>query len=100
VALSSSQSSSPLTADLLAATRVGTDSSGVPLYLSDYFQTWSSMTTSAIAGAKTVNTAGTAAEASFSGMIGVTSVPLRDGDDQSVVSAQLGIGTCDAEDYR
>jgi prepilin-type N-terminal cleavage/methylation domain-containing protein len=100
VALSSSQTSSPLTADLLAATRVATDSAGVPLYLSDYFQSWSSMTTSSIAGAKTVNAAGTVAEASFSGMIGVTSVPLRDGDPLSVVAAEVGVGTCDAEDYR
>lgn len=100
VALSSSQTTSPLTTALLGGTQVATDSSGVPLYLSDYFQSWSSMTTSSIAAAKQVNTAGTAAEASFSGMIGVTSVPLRTGDDLSVVSAQVGVGTCDAEDYR
>lgn len=100
VALTSSQTSSPLTSDLLAATRVATDSGGVPLYLSDYFQSWSSMTTATVASAKTINTAGTVAEASFSGMIGVTSVPLRDGDDLSVVAAEIGVGTCDAEDYR
>jgi prepilin-type N-terminal cleavage/methylation domain-containing protein len=100
VALSSGQSTSPLTPAMLTATQVGIDSNGAPLFLSDYFQTWSSMTSGSATAAKTIGAAGTTATASFSGMIGVTSVPLRTGDATSVVGAQLGSGSCDAEDYR
>lgn len=100
VALNSSQATSPLTASILTTTQVGTDSTGAPLYLSDYFQTWSSMTSSSIASARTLNSAGTLATASFSGVINVNTVPLRLGDDSSAIGAQLGTGSCDAEDYR
>src|SRR5262249_38635453 len=100
VALSSSDTSSPLTAALPTGTQVGTDPTGAPLFLSDYFQTWSSMNASAITAAKTFGASGTTAEASFSQLIGVTSVPLRPGDETSTVGAQIGVGSCDAEDYR
>ena len=100
VALSSSQATSPLTAALLTSTQVGLDSSSQPLYLSDYVATWSSLTSSSAAATATIGANNTTAAASFSGAIGITTVPLRPGDDTSALGAQLGAGSCDAEDYR
>lgn len=100
VNVSSSDVATPLTNMLLASTQVGNDLNGEPLWLSDYFSSWSSMDAPAASGAKTLGADGTTAAASFGGMLGVTSVPLRAGDDSSVIGAQLGVGSCTAEDYR
>jgi prepilin-type N-terminal cleavage/methylation domain-containing protein len=100
VALASTQAASPLTAALLTSTQVGLDSSSAPLYLSDYFATWGSLTTSSAAATATIGSGNTTAAASFSGAIGITTVPLRPGDATSSLGAQLGAGSCDAEDYR
>lgn len=100
VPLSSTQSTSPLTAAVLTSTKVGVDSSGTPMYLSDYFATWGSLTTSSAAAAVTIGSGSTTAAASFTGAIGITTQPLRPGDDTSALGAQLGAGSCDAEDYR
>lgn len=100
VPLSSTQSASPLTGAILTGTQVAVDSSGVPVMLSDYFASWTSLNSGGVASARTISADGTTATASVSGMIGVTSVPLRSGDSTSVVGAQLGVASCDAEDYR
>lgn len=100
VPLSSSDMVSPLTDELLAQTQVGTDGDGNPLWLSDYFSSWSSMDTGTVSSAKTVGADGSTVAASFSGMIGVKTVPLRPGDDSSVIAADIAAGACTAEDYR
>ena len=100
VALSSSDATSPLTSNLLAQTQVANDSSGNPLWLSDYFASWSSMDTSTATSSKTIGADGTTVNASFSGMIGVTTKPLDASNESSSIGAELGVGSCTAEDYR
>jgi prepilin-type N-terminal cleavage/methylation domain-containing protein len=100
VDVNSSQLASPLTAALLSSTRVATDSAGQPIYLSDYFASWSSLYSASAAASKTLGATGTTAAASVSGVIGVTTIPLREDDDTSAVGATVGLGSCDAEDYR
>jgi len=100
VALSSSDIASPLSAELLAQTQVGTDGDGNPLWLSDYFSSWSSMDVGTVSSAATLGADGSTVAASFSGMIGVKTVPLRAGDDSSVIAADIATGACTAEDHR
>ena len=100
IPLSSSDTASPLTPGMLSTTQVGTDSNGNPLWLSDYISSWTSMDTSTVQSAKTFGSDGSTVSTSFSGMIGVTTVPLRAGDESSVVAAQIAPGGCTAEDYR
>jgi len=100
VTVSSTQPVSPLTAALLAQTQVGTDSDGAPLWLSDYFTSWSSMDAPTVASSKTLAPDGTTVETSFSGMLSIQTIPLREGDDSSSVGAAFAPGSCTAEDYR
>ena len=100
VNVSSADTTSPLTADRLSTTQVGNDSLGAPLWMSDYIASWSSMDADTVSASRTVGADGTTVNASTTGMIGIRSVPLRSGDDSSTVAANVGVGSCTAEDYR
>jgi prepilin-type N-terminal cleavage/methylation domain-containing protein len=100
VNVSSADTASPLSADILANTQVGNDSTGNPLWLSDYVQRWSSVDATSANAGTTVASDGTTVTSSVSGVIGLTSQPLRSGDDSSIIGADFGVGSCTAEEYR
>lgn len=100
VAVSSTDTTSPLTPELLAQTQVGNDATGAPLWLTDYFTSWSSMDATSVAAAKTLGADGTTAAATSSGVMNVSTVPLQEGDDSTALGVQLAAGSCTAEEYR
>lgn len=99
-AISSSQAASPLTPELLATTQVGTDLDGEPLWLSDYVSGWQSLDSTTAESAKTFGPDGTTVSTTVNGVVSISSVQLRPGDEGSVVAAELAPGGCTAEDYR
>lgn len=98
VAISSANSTDPLAAIDLQ-TLVGEDSSGAALRLSDYIQSWSSLTATAVTGATVIAANGTAASIGVPGVFTFTSKPLRS-DLLSTVGLQLGAASCTASDIR
>lgn len=100
VNVSSSDTTSPLTPELLAQTQAGTDPDGNPLWLSDYFASWSSMDTAAVSSAKSFADNGTTASVNTSGVVSVTTVPLDASNDATAIGVQVAVGSCTAEEYR
>ena len=98
VAISSSHANDPLTT-IDPMTIVGVDGSGIALHLSDYVQSWSSLTSTAAAAATVVNANGTAASITVPGVFTFTSTPLR-AVPGSTFGLQLGSASCTAGDIR
>ncbi len=101
--ISSSQSTDPLAGiSLVSGTGgvvVGVDGSGVPLYLGDYIQSWSSLTAPAIDAAKQLASNGTSVSLSLPGVFTVTSRPLRS-EAESTAGLQVAAASCVAGDIR
>lgn len=103
ISISSTQTSDPLAGISLMSGAggvvVGVDGSGLPLYLGDYIQSWSSLTASAIDAAKQLASNGTSVSLALPGVFTVTSRPLRSEPD-STAGLQLAAGSCVAGDVR
>jgi hypothetical protein len=101
--ISSSQTTDPLAAISLASGTggvvVGVDGTGVPLYLGDYIQSWSSLTAPAIGAAKQLASNGSSVSLSLPGVFTVTSRPLRTEAD-STAGLQIAAASCVAGDIR
>lgn len=89
----------PLGSVDLATTQVGVDGFGQPLYLGDYLQQWSSLTSGSIVSNSQVTTDGRTATTSVPGVFSITSKALRDEPD-STAGLQLGAISCVAGDLR
>jgi hypothetical protein len=98
VAISSTAETDPL-AGIDLESLVGVDTSGLPLRLSDYVQSWSSLTSTAVTQATMLAADGTAAGLTVPGVLTLTSKPLRS-DAESTVGLQLGAISCTASDIR
>jgi Tfp pilus assembly protein PilV len=90
----------PLANPSLLSTQVGVDPNGQPLYLSDYLQSWSSLTSPGMTTATKVTTSGTSVSTTFPGFLAIQSVPLRTTDPDSTFGVQIGAATCTAGDLR
>lgn len=103
IAISSSSTSDPLAAiSLLSAPGgavVGVDATGVPLYLGDYIQSWSSLTAPAIDTAKQLASNGSSVSLSLPGVFTVTSKALRT-EAESTAGLQIAAASCVAGDIR
>ena len=103
IPLSGTQATDPLaTVNLTVGpggTMVGV-SGGRVVYLGEYLTSLSSQTADTLAGGSTVRPNGRGIEGSLPPMIGLTTVPLRAGEDLSSVNVELGRFSCVAEDLR
>lgn len=101
--LSHSQTTDPLQGISLA-----TDSTGWPvawngsrvLMLGEYISSMSSQTASSLAALRTVDPTGKRVESRAGAMVSVGTVPLRQGEDLSGVTVEIGHLSCIAEDRR
>ncbi len=100
VALSNSNSTSPLAGISLATTQVWTYA-GAPVYLSDYISSWGSATTSALSGMKQSTPNDQLLSAKLDGFITVTTAGVQaTAPTTSSLTAQLGIVACSGADAR
>lgn len=79
--------------------QVGTDSAGLPVYMSDYIASWSSLTSSGTTIGTSIGTDQKPTRGSYS-LLSINTQPLRSGDSASAVGVKLGAMSCVAEDYR
>jgi prepilin-type N-terminal cleavage/methylation domain-containing protein len=100
VALDHGQTASPLDLVGLSTTQVGVDTFGMPIFLGDYVSSWSSATTGSIGAGKSIDSDANRVEASYDGLVKLTSVPMRPGDPTSTVGLLAGSLSCIAEDNR
>jgi prepilin-type N-terminal cleavage/methylation domain-containing protein len=96
---SSTQTSDPLASVDLATWPVG-QNNGRTVYLGEYLTSLSSQTATSLTAANTATNGGRGTDTRISAMVGLTTVPLRSGEDLSNVNVQLGVMTCGAEDNR
>jgi prepilin-type N-terminal cleavage/methylation domain-containing protein len=99
-ALDQTQSASPLAAVNLATTVVGTDSSGSSVYLGDYLTSWGSLTSSGVTSGQTVDADKNHVEASYDGLVTLSTTAMRSGDPTSTAGVKVGSLSCIAEDNR
>ncbi len=103
IAISSSSTSDPLASISLQSAPggalVGVDTTGLPLYLGDYIQSWSSLTAGAIDTAKQLASNGSSVSLSLPGVFTVTSKALRT-EPESTAGLQVAAASCVAGDIR
>lgn len=98
ITISSTNVTDPL-ASIDLETIVGADSDGAVLRLSDYVQSWSSLSSTATTGFTVLAGNGTAASINVPGVFTFDSKPLRS-DADATFGMQLGAASCSAGDIR
>jgi len=97
--LSSAQAADPLAAIDMSTWPVG-QNNGRTVFLGEYLTSFASQTASSLAATKSLTGGGHGSDTRIGSMVGLTTVPLRQGEDLSNVNVQLGVMTCGAEDNR
>lgn len=99
VPISSSLGTDPLAAIPLATTAVGLSTDGTILYLGDYVQTWSSLTSTTITAGKQLASNGSSVSIAMPGVLTIASRALRD-ETESTMGVQVAAASCVAADIR
>lgn len=99
ISISSSASTDPLAAVPLDTTKVGLAADGTTLYLGDYVQSWSSLTSGVITGARQLASNGSSVSIALPGVLTIASKPLRI-EPESTVGLQIASASCVAGDVR